>query len=252
FPLNTLHTNRQPYFIDDNNNYCAVGYLMKKSGADNIAKDIQATQNYSYLKDIKNPKLMNWVKQSGLSLDELALIQPGYPGDWPSAIMEIHYNNTGNDVNEYIEIHQSNGVSQGMAFFKTVLFYNHTGALYKTLPILQMESYISNGGQAYYYLFPATEHFADSGRVEIKGLNFSSEEVLLSATIYTSSSVQVLDYYPYPNNPTVRQFNVGESEATPVGTSLTYCGFYYDNNWSLQSVASTIGTQNPCTIMPIG
>lgn len=32
FPLNTLHTNRQPYFIDDNNNYCAVGYLMKKAG----------------------------------------------------------------------------------------------------------------------------------------------------------------------------------------------------------------------------
>ena len=115
-----------------------------------------------------------------------------------------------------------------------------------------MQSYYSNGGQAYYYVFPSNENFADSGKIELIGLDFSSNERLLSTTTYTSHSVKVQDYYPDPNNPTVKQFNIGENEQTPINTSLTYCGFYYNSNWSLQSVAATMGTQNPCTIMPIG
>jgi hypothetical protein len=77
FPSNTRHQGRQPYFIDDNNVYCAVGYLMKESGAGEIAKDIKRTQNYSFLVDIHHEKLMAWVQQSGLTFDELSLIQPG-------------------------------------------------------------------------------------------------------------------------------------------------------------------------------
>ncbi len=248
FPVNTNHANRQPYFIDANNTYCAVGYLMKESGADDIARDIQATQNYSYLADIQHPKLMNWVQQSGLSFDELALIQPAYQGTWPSAIMEFHYNNIGTDVNEYIEVHESSASSAGMFSLKKVLFYNENGSLYKTLLATQMQSYYSNGGNAYFYTFPASENFADSGKIELIGLNFSSNEVVLSTTTYNSHSVKVQDY----NNSTVKQFNIGENEQTPINTSLTFCGFYYNTNWSLQSVAATMGTQNPCTIMPIG
>ena len=62
FPKNTMHLNRQPYFIDDFNTYCAVGYLMKEHGGDDIAKEIQASQNYSYLYDIHHPQLMEWVR----------------------------------------------------------------------------------------------------------------------------------------------------------------------------------------------
>lgn len=248
FPLNTNHANRQPYFIDENNTYCAVGYLMKESGADDIARDIQATQNYSYLADIHHPKLMNWVQQSGLTFDELALIQPAYDGAWPSAIMEFHYNNIGTDVNEYIEVHESSAPPAGMLSLKKILFYTANGTLYKTLLATQMQSYYSNGGKAYYYTFSANENFADSGKIELIGLDFSSNEVVLSTTTYNSYSVKVQDNY----SSTVKQFNVGENEQTPINTSLTYCGFYYNSNWSLQSLPATIGTQNPCTIMPIG
>jgi len=64
FPINTRHYGRQPYFIDEQGTYCAVGYLMKESGADDVAKDINKTQNYNYLADIDHPKLMNWVIKS--------------------------------------------------------------------------------------------------------------------------------------------------------------------------------------------
>ena len=103
FPINDKHQNRQPYFIDKYNTYCAVGYLMQQSGSNKMAREIHETQNYSYLFDIKHPQLLHWINESGLSLDELALIQPGYQNDRPTTILELHYNNVGIDVNEYLE-----------------------------------------------------------------------------------------------------------------------------------------------------
>jgi hypothetical protein len=250
FPVNSRHMNRQPYFIDDNNTYCAVGYLMKESGADEVAKDIQRTQNYSYLADISHEKLMSWVQQSGLTFDELALIQPCYGACWPAAIIEFHYNNTGPDVNEYIEIHQSSGQLSGMISFHTVLFYDGTGTLYKTLPIAQMQTFSSGLHQFYYYLFPAIESFADNGRIELWGTNPSfGTNKLISINTYTNNSVTVDDYYTVI--PTTRVFNIGESESTPVNFSLNYCDFYFNPGWSLVSMPTTIGSLNACLILPI-
>ena len=59
FPVNDQHQGRQPYFIDKFNTSCAVGYLMQQSGADDMAKDIKRTQNFSYLIDINHQRLMN-------------------------------------------------------------------------------------------------------------------------------------------------------------------------------------------------
>jgi hypothetical protein len=223
---------------------------MKESGADDVAKDIQRTQNYSYLADIYHDKLMSWVQQSGLTFDELALIQPGYGGEWPAAIVELHYNNTGPDVNEYIEIHQSSGGLSGMIFFNKVLFYDGTGILYKTLLFGQMQSFPSGNQQFYYYLFPANESFADNGRVELWGLSLSNgSDKLISVNTYTNNSFQLDDYYsPVPVS---RMFNVGESEFTPVNFSLNFCGFYPLSTYSLQSMSTTIGAKNPCLSLPI-
>jgi hypothetical protein len=78
FPLNHLSNERLPIFIDDQNTHCAVGYLMKESGHEKMAREIADQQLLSYLHDIKHPDLLSWQKASGLSLDELALIQPTY------------------------------------------------------------------------------------------------------------------------------------------------------------------------------
>ena len=79
FPINLYHHhNRQPYFIDHRDVHCAVGYLMKMSGAGALAKQISTEQNYDYIEDIKTPRVAEWAKEKGFLLKELAWIQPAY------------------------------------------------------------------------------------------------------------------------------------------------------------------------------
>jgi hypothetical protein len=230
-----------------------VGYLMKESGAEDVARDINRTQNYSFLADIHHKKLMAWVARSGLTFDELALIQPGYGYEWPAAITEMHYNNTGTDVNEYIEIHQSTGGLLGMNRFDTVRFYDGGGTLYKTLAIADMQSFISPSGihQFYYYTFPANESFADEGKIELVEKIPTLPNRILSVATYTSTSVQVQDFRFALPPLASRTFNIGESESTAVNFSLNFTGFYMDPNWSLASLLATPGALNPLLILPV-
>ncbi len=69
---------RNPVFIDEENRYCAVGYLMSNTGKDKLCKLVQKTNNYIYISQIKNAEFEEWQKNSGLTLEELAWIQPGY------------------------------------------------------------------------------------------------------------------------------------------------------------------------------
>jgi hypothetical protein len=78
FPINTDHKVRQPYFIDKYGTYCAVGFLVKETGFDEISVAISKRQNYAYVKEIDSPELVKWSKDFGFSLEELALIQPSY------------------------------------------------------------------------------------------------------------------------------------------------------------------------------
>ncbi|SFT75410.1 Por secretion system C-terminal sorting domain-containing protein [Lishizhenia tianjinensis] len=78
FPTNLYHTKRQPYFIDNYEVHCAVGYLVKETGFPEISKEIARTQNYAYVKEIQSEALLQWAKDYGFSVQELALIQPGY------------------------------------------------------------------------------------------------------------------------------------------------------------------------------
>ena len=78
FPINTQLPYRNPIFIDPYDNFCAVGFLIKESGNEEISREIQKTQNFAYLKDIHAEKLTKWVAECGLSVGELAWIQPGY------------------------------------------------------------------------------------------------------------------------------------------------------------------------------
>lgn len=78
FPVNTYHKIRQPYFIDQYGTYCAVGFLVKETGFDEISVAISKRQNYAYVKEINSPELIKWSKDFGFALEELALIQPSY------------------------------------------------------------------------------------------------------------------------------------------------------------------------------
>ncbi len=78
YPINSFSEERQPIFIDIEDNFCAVGHLLKVSGNETLARSINQEFRFSKLRDIKSKQLVNWQRDSGLSISELALIQPSY------------------------------------------------------------------------------------------------------------------------------------------------------------------------------
>jgi hypothetical protein len=85
-PLNVHVPWRTPVFIDDHGTICAVGYLIAQTAGRPLADRIAREHRYNLLEDIAvaMPEVRQWVESSGLSLEELASIQPGYipPNYW--------------------------------------------------------------------------------------------------------------------------------------------------------------------------
>lgn len=78
FPVNYYRNDRLPVFIDDHKTHCAVGFLLKETGHEDMALRIAAADNYAWLKDIHDPELPAWQVASGFSMEELKLIQGAY------------------------------------------------------------------------------------------------------------------------------------------------------------------------------
>jgi len=78
FPINDQYSYRTPIFIDRYNNFCAVGYIMKATGYENISRKVEATLNLAYVKNIPYSELKSWASDFGFTVDELAWIQPSY------------------------------------------------------------------------------------------------------------------------------------------------------------------------------
>lgn len=85
-PMNLHVPWRTPVFIDDRGTICAVGYLIERTAGRALAQKIAKEHRYNVLEDIAAtmPEVAAWVESSGLSLEELASIQPGYiqPNYW--------------------------------------------------------------------------------------------------------------------------------------------------------------------------
>jgi len=71
---------RKPNFCDSNGNLCAVGYLIQNStyGGSELVGRVMQCHQFSYLNDMALPELAAWQEKSGLSFEELAMIQPTY------------------------------------------------------------------------------------------------------------------------------------------------------------------------------
>jgi antitoxin component YwqK of YwqJK toxin-antitoxin module len=78
FPVNNSVHQRIPVFIDGHFTHCAVAYLLQQTGHENLALRIAADDNYAWVKDIKTDGLLQWQQASGLTLEELKLIQGAY------------------------------------------------------------------------------------------------------------------------------------------------------------------------------
>ena len=239
FPKNTNHHNRQPYFIDEFNTFCAVGYLMKETGEEAMARDISKNQNYYYLADISHPRLMEWVSTTGLSLTELALIQPGYGGEYPGYVTEIHYNNVGKDTLEYIEIECSTGGLIGYPFFDSLCFYNKQGVAYKGVKVNQRYGLV-------YYLFANGDTLADEGKINM----ILNHNIVVGEFIYNADSIVTRAISGYGILISAKTYYITENNSTPVGMSLNFCGTPPTNTYaSIQG--ETIGVKNICVIAPV-
>lgn len=78
FPMNYYREERIPVFIDEHQTHCAVGYLLQQTGHEDLALRIAANDNYIWVKDITDPAVIAWQAQSGLTLEEVKLIQGAY------------------------------------------------------------------------------------------------------------------------------------------------------------------------------
>ena len=79
FPRNYDYPDqRKPCFIDRDGTICAVGYLVEQTASLDLAKEINSLHQYSEILEIDSPELEEWIDQSGLSLEEVAMIQPTY------------------------------------------------------------------------------------------------------------------------------------------------------------------------------
>ncbi len=78
FPINDQSNTRTPIFIDRQDNFCAVGYLLKASGCEAVSRKIAANTNLAYVRQMRYPELAEWADLHGFTVDELAWIQPTY------------------------------------------------------------------------------------------------------------------------------------------------------------------------------
>lgn len=88
FPKNKDHLERRPCFIDNEGNICAVGYLVEQTAGRRAAAKINKSFKYATIDEMGLSSLLEqWIAESGLSKEEVAMIQPGYRYEKPKAYL---------------------------------------------------------------------------------------------------------------------------------------------------------------------
>lgn len=79
FPQNIDFPGRLvPYFVDHQDTACAVGHLVRLDGESALVDQIVCSNNHVRIEDVSTGPLIDWIRDSGLTHAECALIQPTY------------------------------------------------------------------------------------------------------------------------------------------------------------------------------
>lgn len=79
FPRNYDYKDeRQPCFIDKDGIICAVGYLVEQTAGRHTAEQINDNHKYDKVLAMNDNSVDSWIKTSGLTKEECAMIQPAY------------------------------------------------------------------------------------------------------------------------------------------------------------------------------
>lgn len=81
---------RSPCFVDGRGTRCAVAHLMDESGAGETLHEITRSQNFHLVPEMTHPSLPGWAQSAGLTLDEVARIQPTYDPN-PEQLRGLYY-----------------------------------------------------------------------------------------------------------------------------------------------------------------
>lgn len=75
FPINTYTGKALNVWRDRNGHFCAAATIIKLSGQDELVQRVADQTNFIRLADVKQGPLMDWILTSGLTQDEIAMIQ---------------------------------------------------------------------------------------------------------------------------------------------------------------------------------
>ncbi|MEM7387587.1 MAG: hypothetical protein AAF514_21850, partial [Verrucomicrobiota bacterium] len=89
FPINDYRSSAVPVFVDRRSTACAVGHLMRCSGKEALVRKIVEANRFVCLKDVTEGPVIEWVLQSGLTMEEAMLIQPTYWGSGPTYLIPL-------------------------------------------------------------------------------------------------------------------------------------------------------------------
>lgn len=83
FPHNHVRPGeRVPVFVDPHGTPCAVGYLMLRSGEVELVEEIAREANLARIPELGgDDRLVRWLHESGLTLEEATRIQPAYDSE---------------------------------------------------------------------------------------------------------------------------------------------------------------------------
>lgn len=78
FPKNNSINRPILFFKDNSGTLCAVAHLVAASGEHELVNQVAQNSNNAAIKDIKSVTFDKWIEKSGLTKNELAIIQPTY------------------------------------------------------------------------------------------------------------------------------------------------------------------------------
>ena len=114
FPLNQGQARSPvPIFVDRNQTHCAVGYLMHSAGEDLEVESIVNTNNLVRIASVRNGGMIDWIRASGLTQEEAAMIQPAYPLNLDATFEDLAASNSSVERNDLV---LTNAIVRGSRF----------------------------------------------------------------------------------------------------------------------------------------
>ena len=80
FPTNRTEAERVPLFVGDDGTPCAMAYLIRKDGREDLVEAVTTTEPTARIEELPDGHpVVEWVEANGLTRAEAARVQPTYP-----------------------------------------------------------------------------------------------------------------------------------------------------------------------------